>query len=165
MQGYASKQAQDAQKQVQQAFQGTLATALSRLDNNTQKAAISTVVFGRAGTTLLPMLKEGAAGMVAVMDEAKKLGITMTTDDATSAAALTDAWTRLTSVLKMGAFQIGGAVAPVFTELAQRLTAVVVPIARLIREYRQLVVKLVAVAAGIGAAGGALGILINVGND
>lgn len=77
------------------------ATALSKMENNTQKAAIATVIFGRAGTKLLPMLRDGAGGLVDVMEEAERLGIVMSTEDAAAAAVqltrpskslLTTAW-------------------------------------------------------------------------
>ena len=68
------------------------------------------------------MLKNGADGLVEVMEEARRLGIVMSTEDATAAAELTDAWTRLTSVLKMAVARVGGALAPRLTELAGRIT-------------------------------------------
>ena len=67
------------------------AEALSKMENNTKKAALATVVFGRAGTSLLPMLRDGPEGLLAVMEEAKKLGIVMSTEDATAAAQFADA--------------------------------------------------------------------------
>ena len=140
------------------------ATALSRLTNNTQKAALATVIFGRAGTQLLPMLKDGADGMVAVMEEAKRLGLVMSTQDATSAAELTDAWTRLTSVLKMAVFRIGGALAPSLTELASQMTSLLKPLLDWIGQNRALIATVFKIAVGIAAAGAgliALGALIS----
>ncbi len=59
-------------KSTEQLFMES-AAALSRMENNTKKAALATVVFGRAGTGLLPMLREGPEGLLAVMEEAKRL--------------------------------------------------------------------------------------------
>ena len=118
------------------------ATALSQMENNTKKAALATVIFGRAGTKLLPMLKNGSDGLVAVMEEAKRLGIVMSTEDATAAAELTDAWTRMSSVLKMIVVRIGGALAPAFKDLAQRITKIVRPVIDWIKQNGQLIVTI-----------------------
>ena len=141
-------------KSTEQLFMES-ATALSQMENNTKKAALSTVIFGRAGTKLLPMLKNGSAGLVEVMEEAKRLGIVMSTEDATAAAELTDAWTRMSSVLKMIVVRIGGALAPSFKELAQRITKIIRPVIDWIKQNSQLIVtiaKLGLAVAGVGAA-------------
>ncbi len=132
------------------------AAALSRMENNTKKAALATVIFGRAGTKLLPMLKDGSDGLVAVMKEARALGLVMSTEDATAAAQLTDAWTRLTSVLKMAAIRIGAALAPMLTSLAERVTKAVRPVIDWIKRNGRLVVTLMKAAAAVTALGAAL---------
>lgn len=149
-------------KNTEQLFMES-AAALSRMENNTKKAALATVIFGRAGTQLLPMLKDGSDGLVAVMEEAQKLGIVMSGEDATAAAELTDAWTRLTSVLKMAAIRIGAALAPTLTELAERITKTVRPVIDWIKRNGQLIVsvmKIAAIVAGVGAGLIALGGII-----
>ena len=146
-------------KSTEQLFMES-AAAISKMQNNTKKAALATVIFGRAGTKLLPMLKEGADGLVSVMEEAERLGIVMRTEDATAAAELTDAWTRLTAVLKMAGIQIGGALAPSLTALATRITENVRPVIDWIRENGRLIVSVMKVAAvivGVGASLIALG--------
>ena len=140
------------------------ATALSRLTNNTQKAALATVIFGRAGTQLLPMLKDGADGMVAVMEEAHRLGLVMSTEDATAAAELTDAWTRLTSSFKMAVIRIGGALAPSLTELADRTTSLLRPLIDWIRRNKELLIlgfKVAAVVMAVAAAFVVVGAVIS----
>jgi len=49
------------------------AAGLAAMTNNTEKAALASVLFGRAGTSLLPMLSQGAQGLEAAMEEAKRL--------------------------------------------------------------------------------------------
>ena len=117
------------------------------------------MIFGRAGTSLLPMLRDGADGLVAVMEEAKRLGLVMSTEDATAAAALTDAWTRLKSSLKMAVIQIGAALAPALQKLANWLTKIGRPLVDWIRQNKKLVVTVAAVAAGVMAGGAALIVL------
>jgi len=153
-------------KSTEQLFMES-AAALSRMENNTKKAALATVIFGRAGTQLLPMLKDGSDGLTAVMEEAQKLGLVMSGEDATAAAELTDAWTRLTSVLKMAAIRIGAALAPSLTELAERITKTVRPVIDWIKRNGQLIVSVMKIAAVVAAVGAGLiavgGILFGLG--
>lgn len=142
-------------KSTEQLFMES-ATALSQLENETQKAALATMLFGQAGTQLLPMLKGGRDGLMAMMEEAKELGIVMSTEDATAAAELTDAWTRLKTSLNMTVIRIGGALAPMLTELAKRVRKVVSPVIEWIKENRTLVVTVAKLAAIVTAAGAAL---------
>ncbi|NLG44793.1 MAG: phage tail tape measure protein [Phycisphaerae bacterium] len=132
------------------------ATALSELENNTQKAALAQVLFGRAGTSLLPMLNDGARGLAAAMEEAKRLGLVMTQEDATAAAALTDAWLRLTSTTKRLSVQVGGALAPTLTDLADRTAPLITQTIDWVREHSALIVQIAAGAAGLIALGGVL---------
>ena len=145
-------------KSTEQLFMES-AAALAKVDNNTKKAALSTMIFGRAGTQLLPMLKDGADGLAAVMEEAKRLGLVMSTEDATAAAELTDAWTRLKSSLKMAVIQIGAALAPALRKVADWLTKIGRPLIDWIRQNKKLVVTVAAVAAGVMAGGAALVVL------
>jgi TP901 family phage tail tape measure protein len=101
------------------------------------------------------MLRDGADGLVAVMEEAQRLGLVMSSEDATAAAALTDAWTRLKSSLKTAVIQIGAALAPALQKLANWLTKIGRPLVDWIRQNKNLVVTVAAVAAGVMAGGAA----------
>jgi len=148
----------DQLKSTEQLFMES-AAALSRMENNTRKAALATVVFGRAGTELLPMLKDGKAGLLAVMEEAHRLGIVMTTEDATAAAASTDAWTRLVASLKRTAVLIGKALAPMLEALAEKAVKIVGRLMDWIKTNPQLIVKLAKFGLMLGTVGTALAAL------
>ena len=79
-----------------------VARALSLETNETKKAALAQEIFGRSGQAMLPMLRDGEEGLLALMEEAKRLGLIMSKEDAKAAADLKDAWTRLWSAAKMG---------------------------------------------------------------
>jgi len=131
------------------------AAALSRVESETEKAALATVIFGRAGTQLLPMLSDGKEGVLALMEEAKRLGLVMSEEDAKAAAALTDAWTRLASSLKMLAVQVGAALAPNMKRLADWVRGNIRPTIEWIKQNKELIVglaKMAAVATATGAA-------------
>jgi len=142
-------------KNTEQLFMES-AAALAKMENNTKKAALATIVFGRAGTALLPMLRDGAEGLHAAMEQARALGIVMSTEDAAAAAELTDAWLRVKTSLKMAMVQIGGGLAPSLTDLAERVTKLIRPVIDWVRQNGALIVTIAKLAAGAVAAGGAL---------
>lgn len=118
------------------------AAALSKIENNTKKAALATMVFGRSGTSLLPMLREGAEGLHAAMEEAHRLGIVLSTEDATAAAKLQDAWTRLTHGFKHAMIEVGAALAPALQAAADAMVEFVRPVLDFIRNNRHLIVAI-----------------------
>lgn len=59
-----------------------IADRLSQINNPTMRAAAAMDIFGRAGTRLLPMLANGAAGIEAMQQQARDLGLTWSTEDA-----------------------------------------------------------------------------------
>ncbi|MBN2132864.1 MAG: phage tail tape measure protein, partial [Sedimentisphaerales bacterium] len=135
------------------------AAALSKIENNTQKAALATMLFGRSGTMLLPMLKDGADGLDAVMQKAHDLGIVMSTEEATAAAVMVDRWTELKGVLKMATVQIGSALAPAIESVTESLTETLSPAIGWIKANQELVITVGKLAVGTLALGAALKVL------
>ncbi|MBS3735537.1 MAG: hypothetical protein KGY99_11565, partial [Phycisphaerae bacterium] len=101
-----------------------LAEAISRVEDPTRKAALAQALFGRAGTQLLPMMASGAKGIEILQAEARRLGLTMSGEDAQAAEQFTDALDALWKVVKMGVFHVGAALAPVLEEIAETFTGV-----------------------------------------
>ena len=93
-----------------------LTNAVSNVEDPSTRAAIAMKLFGRAGSTLMPMLNSGTSGIAALRAEANELGVTMGDDDAQAAADLTDAMGRLWAQVKQVAIQVGAAVAGPLTE-------------------------------------------------
>jgi len=131
------------------------AAAISRMQNETRKAALATVVFGRAGTSLLPMLLEGKEGLLGMMGEAKDLTL-WSTANAKAAAALTDAWTRLVETAKRVTVEIGAALAPMMKDLADTVRDILAPMVGFVRQNQELAVGLTKTVATVTAAGAAL---------
>jgi len=128
---------------------------LSKIADPTKRAALAMMIFGRAGTQLLPMLADGAAGIEALQKEARALGLTISTEAAADAAKLTDTWNRLWRVLKNGAFIIGSALAPMIISLTRSVMRIAIRVADWIKRNRQLVVgaaKVLGLFVAIGAA-------------
>lgn len=136
-----------------------LADAIAAVQDPTQKAALAMQLFEDSGTQLLPLFAEGAAGIEALQKQARDLGLTMTTEDANTAAALNDALGALMTSIKRAVTLIGAAVAPAFQSMAEWITAVVTPIVAFIDANRELVALALKIAAAVAAAGAAFMVL------
>lgn len=134
----------------------TLAEAISQVANPTLKATMAMDLFGKSGQKLIPFLEEGRDGIQALQDEAKSLGLSISQEEADSAAELNDALNRLTRSLKAIPIVIGSAVAPTLTSLLAPLTKIVVTASNWIKTNRALFVSALKIAAAISAAGSLL---------
>jgi hypothetical protein len=101
-------------------------------------------------------MADGAAGIEAMQEEARRLGLTVSTETARDAAALNDALGTLWKVLKQGVFTIGGALAPTLKDLAERITRIVVSVTTWIKANRETVVWALKIAAAIAVVGVAI---------
>ncbi|MDR3109125.1 MAG: hypothetical protein LBU65_05480 [Planctomycetaceae bacterium] len=72
-----------------------IAEQIKKIGDESKQTDIAMKMFGRGGTSLLPLFQEGAAGIAKLMNEADTLGIGISEDDAKNAAALNDAMNRL----------------------------------------------------------------------
>lgn len=96
----------------------TIGFALADVKDATTRAALAQQMFGRAGTSLLPMLSEGKAGFQAMADEAHKLGLIMDEESVASADRLGDEWDKLKAGLRGLGFDIAEVLVPTLIELA-----------------------------------------------
>ena len=133
-----------------------IADRLAKIEDPTIKAAAAMELFGRSGTQLLPMLAGGAAGIEQLQEQARKLGLTISTEDAKAAERFSDILSIMWKVLKQGVFVVGSALVPVLTQTAQWVTRVSVVAADWIKRNKELIVTIFKVAIGVVAAGVAL---------
>ncbi|MGE0606566.1 MAG: phage tail tape measure protein [Pirellulales bacterium] len=133
-----------------------LGDRLSKINDPAVRAAVAMEVFGKTGTALLPMLSEGAAGLEAMRQQARDLGLTMSDEDAQSADALGDALDSLWATMKAGVVAIGAALAPTLTELAQSFARGMKIAGDWIKKHRDMIVTVAKIAVGVVAAGAAL---------
>lgn len=89
-----------------------VADKINALGSEAEKTALSQELFGRSGANLLPLLKQGSAGIQELMDRADELGIVMSTDAASASAEFTDRMLELTESFKMAGFELGQALLP-----------------------------------------------------
>jgi TP901 family phage tail tape measure protein len=141
-----------------------IADRLDQIQNPALKAATAMEIFGKTGTSLLPLMQGGAKGIAELRQQARNLGLTISTEDAKAAEFFTDRLSDLWKVIKSGVFAIGSALTPLLQDLVMRATRIAKALADWIRQNKSLIVtvfKVAAVVAGAGAALIALGAVIS----
>jgi hypothetical protein len=133
-----------------------LADRLSQVADPTRKAALAMDLFGKAGTSLLPLMQDGAAGIQDLRQQARDLGLVISTQDAKAAEVFGDRLSDLWKVVKVGTFTIGATLAPVLLDWIKLAIKVAKTVADWVKENKALVITVFKVAAGVVAAGAAL---------
>lgn len=94
-----------------------VADGIASIADESTRGAVAQKLFGRAGRQLLPMLRDGKAGMDALRQSARDAGLTMSTEAAGDAATLLDELTTLKSELFQISVGFGAFVAPLLNRL------------------------------------------------
>lgn len=129
------------------------ATKISAIEDPTKQAALAMDLFGsRAGPQLLPLLKEGEGGIEELMNKAKELGITMSTEAASKAAEFTDRMTDLKGSLAGAGRTIGDVLIPAVIPLIEKVTEIVGKVVAWTKENPELVATITKVVAVVGVA-------------
>lgn len=142
-----------------------IADGLMAIQDPGMRAALAMQIFGKSGTAVLPMLEGGSAGIADFAAQAARLGLIMDSETAAKADALGDAIDALAAAMKMAFIQIGSAVAPILTQVANGLAIVAKNVGTFIANNQQFVIAALKIGAALTAAGAALkgiGILIGV---
>lgn len=130
------------------------AERISQIEDPAQRAATAMEVFGKSGAKLLPMMADGAKGIKAMREEAQRLGLSMSTEDAQNAAAVGDQIEQVGKQIKMVWFQVGAAIAPIAKEYLAIISNIVGQTINWVRENREwlaLFFKVGAIIAAVGA--------------
>lgn len=142
-----------------------IVAALGRVENASLKAQLAFEIFGDGARDLLPLLNSGVNGIAALRAEARRLGVTMSTEAAQEAGRLGNAVVSLRAAVRATAIALGGALAPTLEAITKRLTRIAVVTGDWIKRNRALIVTAVKIAAGliaIGSALVALGLLLSL---
>jgi TP901 family phage tail tape measure protein len=132
-----------------------IARALAKVPNPALKSAAAMALFGKSGTALLPMAED----MDALVGKARKLGLTMSRDDAEAADKLGDAMDTLSASAKKVAVTIGAALAPTLTDAADWLSRSARGASAWVRQNQGLLKTLLAIGAAATATGAGLFVL------
>lgn len=145
----------------------TMANAISRVEDPTLRAAAAMSVFGKSGTAMLPLIKDGAAGIEELQGKARDLGLTLSADDVKASEDWGDTLDILGRTLRSVVLTVGTALMPMLTDFASTVVNVVKTVRAWIDANRPLVVLAFQIGAGIMAAGAAVialgGVLSGVG--
>lgn len=95
-----------------------VADQFALLEDGTQKTALATKVFGKAGLELIPMLNEGSAGMAALVAEGQKYN-PVTAESAAQAEIFNDNLDRLTAAGKGMGLTFVNSVLPALAAFSQ----------------------------------------------
>lgn len=129
----------------------TIADAISKVADPTNRAALAQQAFGGAAKQLLPLLAEGRDGIDALRKAGVDLGISMSTEQTQAAAEFDDALSELKQQTMGVAMQIGAALAPALVDLLNYIKPIIADVIEWIKQNPQLVVTVAAVTAGIAA--------------
>jgi hypothetical protein len=133
-----------------------IGSAIQKVEDPTKRAGIAVNLFGRQAEAMLQIFSDAATPIDQLIARAQELGIIIDGKAAKSAVALTDAMDELLSVIKITIFNIGGAVAPIFTEMAKSFTDAAVNVGNWVRENKGLVVGLLKMGGAVLGVGAAL---------
>jgi len=87
------------------------------------KTEAAVKLFGKAGIDLVPFLNQGKAGIASLMEEAQRLGVVLSKEDAEAANAFNDEIKKMDSAMRGLTLVLGKELLPVFTELLGGVTA------------------------------------------
>lgn len=96
--------------------------ALGKMENETQRDAYAMAIFGRSAQDLNPLIKTGADGIAAFVEEAEKMGYILDQDTMDGLNKTNDAFDRLSLAGTVVKNRLGAELAPVFTALADKVT-------------------------------------------
>lgn len=141
-----------------------IADKINAIGDINQRNALLKDMFGKSGVNLAPFFMEGAAGIKSMVDEAKKLGLVLSEDDAKKAEQLNDAIGRMMTSFKVIAMRIGSVLAPAVTNLANRIAAATNAVKEFVTEHQEIVIGialLVPVLAAVGVGLVTAGFTVN----
>lgn len=127
-----------------------IGNAIAELESPTLRAATAQEIFGRAGTTLLPLFAEGEAGLTALRKEAHELGIVFDEEAAAKAAKLKDAQTALGESMKGLGFALAEKLVPALTDVVTKITDVMKKVNNWAQANPKLMGTIVKIVAGLG---------------
>ena len=133
------------------------AEALYGVEDASKQSALAQMLFGRAGTQLLPLINQGTEAIMEQRQEAHELGRVFDEEAAEKAAALVDDLDRLQKAIGALVFPIAEALAPTIMELAQKFTEVSISMRGWMEEHPGMTKAITIVVGAIGVLLSVLG--------
>lgn len=127
-----------------------VAGVLSNMPDGAEKTALAFELFGRAGTSLIPMLNGGKQGLEGMLQEARDLGLVIDQKTGKAAENFNDNLSRLGKTLKGLVIQAMAALAPVLEDISGR----VVELSTWFRDLSPTMKKITSGAVALAAVAG-----------
>ena len=137
-----------------------LADVMEGMPDGAEKTAIAMDLMGRTGAELIPMLNGGEAALRKMMEEADRLGLTITEDTALAAAEFNDNLSRLGGQMQGVVRIITAELAPVLVSISEAVVSVAQKFAGLSDGQRRFAAIAAVVAIAIGPILIGLGFLL-----
>ena len=129
-----------------------IADRIASIPDATQQAAAAMRIFGKQGTSLLPMIRD----LSTLRQEAREIGLVPTDESVKAADEMGDAFDRARKTVLATFYEIGAAIAPIARDITNFVTVFVRGIQQMIRDNRELIVSLVRVAIEVTAVTAAI---------
>lgn len=126
-----------------------VADAVANMDNGAQKDDLVTTLFGKGGTTLIPLLNRGSQGLAELASKAEKLGAVLDSKAVDSAKRLTAAQRDLSAATDALQTSLGEGVVPVLATANEALASLATGAAQAFNSLPQ----------GVKETAGAVGVL------
>lgn len=121
---------------------------LSKIGSESKRGFLADEIFGGDAFKILPLLRQGSAGIDEMMLKAEELGLVMSQEDAAAAAEFSRMLNELKSSAMAVTRMIGSALIPTATEYAEWLQEAIPEIQAWLAENKEMIVT----AAKLGAA-------------
>jgi len=115
------------------------ADSFSKMEDGTVKTGLAIELFGRSGKNMIPFLNLGRDGLKAEMEEAKRLGLVLSTETAAAADKFMDQQEEMKAVIGAAGRAIGEVLIPPLTVFMKRVTEAVLKIRDWIKAHPELV--------------------------
>lgn len=126
--------------------------ALGRMENKTERDQAAMEIFGKSATDLTGIIETGSAGLKKYAEEAESLGRIMSDEDVAAANEFSDATARLNKTWESVKNELGSAVAPVLTAIANVINKIPTDVLATVSAVAGLTVATGAVVVVITAA-------------
>lgn len=102
---------------------GLILDRISKIADPMQRAAIAQELFGRSGQKLLVLAKDGAAGLRAMGEEARRLGFVISTETLEKTEKASDEFDRIGKAMQYAGIQIGAGFLPALESIRAVMTS------------------------------------------
>jgi flagellin-specific chaperone FliS len=136
-----------------------IADALAAVEDPAERSALAVAIFGKSGTDLLPMLKDGKAGLTAFREEAHELGLVIDKEAVAAGDKLGDSLDKLDEQFKALGNTMATQLTPVIQPIIDDLNELMKNFGQWAKDNPELAQGLTKVALALITIGTALVIL------